>query len=217
MERVLKSSCHRDASYSVQSGLSNYSKLWKENSGNLISDRLTEGFFNLLRFSVKQNSLTICYEQLLSVTLPPFFFSQMNPIWLNLVMQLMLLYLPPWMFGSSAFQRQFPVSFVVWFLQAFASLDHHHLCEKYLKPMNHHLLLSALFCSCVMMVVMFLKYTHYPSVCMETKPSSFLLLQYCSASFHLLCLASKWYSEQTCSTFSECTVKGGKLIIDIFN
>ena len=96
MERVLKSSCHRDASYSVQSGLSHYSKLWKENSGNLISDRLTEGFFNLLRFSIKRNSLTICYEQLLSVTLPPFFFSQMNPIWLNLVMQLMLLYLPPW-------------------------------------------------------------------------------------------------------------------------
>lgn len=75
MERVLKSSCHRDASYSVQSGLSNYSKLWKENSGNFISDRLTEGFFNFLRFSVKRNSLTICYEQLLSVTLPPFFFT----------------------------------------------------------------------------------------------------------------------------------------------
>ena len=79
MERVLKSSCHRGASYSVQSGLSHYSKLWKENSGNFISDHLTEGFFNLLRFSIKRNSLTICYEQLLSVTLPPFFFFTNEP------------------------------------------------------------------------------------------------------------------------------------------
>ena len=111
----------------------------------------------------------------------PTSFSQMNPMWLNLVMQLMLLYLPPWnistqcstrrLFGSPASQRQFPVSCVVWIIQAFVSLDQHHLCQKYLKPMNHRLLLSALFCSCVMTAVMFLKYTYSPSVCMETRPS----------------------------------------------
>ena len=59
----------------------------------------------------------------------------------------MLLYPPPWsistqcstwrLFSSPASQRQFPVSFVVWFLQAFVSLDQHHLCEKYLKPISH--------------------------------------------------------------------------------
>ena len=83
----------------------------------------------------------------------PTFFSQMNPMELNLSPQLMLPYIPPWnistqcsawrLFGSPVFQRQFPVPFG-WFLQAFVSLDQHHLCEKYLKPMNHRLLLSAL-------------------------------------------------------------------------
>ena len=49
------------------------------NPGNLISERLTEGFFNLLRFSVKRNSLTICYEKLLSVTLHTNFFFTNKP------------------------------------------------------------------------------------------------------------------------------------------
>ena len=44
-----------------------------------MSERLTEGFFNLLRFSVKRNSLTICYEKLLSVTLHTNFFFTNEP------------------------------------------------------------------------------------------------------------------------------------------
>ena len=149
----------------------------------------------------------------------------MNPMELNLSPQLMLPYIPPWnistqcsawrLFGSPAFQRQFPVPFG-WFLQAFVSLDQHHLCEKYLKPMNHRLLLSAVCWSDVMLVVIFLKYPHSSSVCMETRPSWFLLLQYWLASSQLTYLKSKWYWEQTCSTYSECTVKGGKTAIDIY-
>ena len=139
----------------------------------------------------------------------------------------MLLYFPPWsistqcsvlrLFGSPAYQRHFPVSSVVSFIQAFFRLDQHHLCEKYRKPMNHRFFSSALPCSAVMLVVMFLKYSHSPSVCMETRPSYFWFLQYCLAISQLKYLVSKWYSEQACLTFSECTVKEGKTTNDITN
>ena len=87
----------------------------------------------------------------------------MNPVSLDFILHLMLLYSPPlnistqcsgwivWrLFGSVGYQRQYPVSFVVWFIQAFVSLDQHHLYEKYRKPINHRSFLSAFFCSCVM-------------------------------------------------------------------
>ena len=69
---------HRTLCQNIASGQI-YRKLLEANSGNLISDRLTEGFFNLLSFSVKRNSLTICYEKLLSVTLHTNFFFTNEP------------------------------------------------------------------------------------------------------------------------------------------
>ena len=187
-----------------------------------MSDRLRESFFIEVLSQMKLPNNLIC-NYLVWFYIPACF-SQMNPVWPNVCEQLILLYSPPLyistqcsvsrLFGSPRDQRQCPVSFVVWFIQAFVSFAQHHFCEKYRKPMNHRGFWSAPFCS---LLVVNLKYFHSPSVCMETRPSKLLLLQYCWASSQFFFSEWKWYLEQTCSTFSECNVKGGKMRIDMFN
>ena len=145
-----------------------------------MNGRLTEGFFIEVLSQMKLPNNLIC-NYLVWLYIPAFF-SQMNPVWLNLSEQSMLLYSPPLnistqcslsrLFGSPRDQRQYPaypVSFVLRLIQAFVSLDQHHLCERYCKPMNQRVFLRAIFCS--LLAVMLLKYTHSPSVCMETRPS----------------------------------------------
>ena len=151
--------------------------MWEANSGNLMSDRLTESFFIDVLSQTKLPNNLIC-NNLVWLYIPTFF-SQMNPVWPNLDKQLMLLYSPPLyistqcsvsrLFGSPPDQRQYPVLFVVWFIQALVSFDQHHLCERYCKPMNQRVFSSPIFCS--LLAVMFFKFTHSPSVCMETRPS----------------------------------------------